>query len=104
MPGDLAAEQRALRAHARLEERVADAVDVGGAARRGDGVGHRARGAHVVEDRLAPGACASSDSASSAVRKSPSTNAPVSSMKKQRSASPSQAMPRSAPLVAHLAR
>gem|GEM_PF-5629252 len=35
--------------------------------------------------------------ASSAVRKSPATNPPFSSMKKQRSASPSQAMPRSAP-------
>ncbi len=35
------------------------------------------------------------------MRKSPSTNAPVSSMKKQRSASPSQAMPRSAPRLAH---
>ena len=36
------------------------------------------------------------------MRKSPSTKRPVSSMKKQRSASPSQAMPRSAPLGAHL--
>ena len=98
MPGDLAAEQRALRAHARLEEGVPDSVDVGGAARARDGVGYRAGGAHVVEDR-SPGSYrfASSDSASSAVRKSPSTNWPVSSMKKQRSASPSQAIPRSAP-------
>jgi hypothetical protein len=38
----------------------------------------------------------SSASASSAVTKSPGTNSPFSSMKKQRSASPSQAMPRSA--------
>src|SRR5204863_527971 len=37
------------------------------------------------------------DWARSAVRKSPSTNFPVSSMKKQRSASPSQAIPSSAP-------
>jgi hypothetical protein len=34
VPGDLAAEQRALLAHARLEERVPDAVDVGDAPAR----------------------------------------------------------------------
>ena len=53
MPRDLAAEQRALRAHPRLEERVADAVDVRDAARARDRVGDRPRGAHVVQDRLA---------------------------------------------------
>ncbi len=58
VPGDLAAEQRALGAHARLEEGVADAVDVGRAAGARDGVGHRARGAHVVEDRLRRGVLA----------------------------------------------
>ena len=41
--------------------------------------------------------------ARSAVRKSPATNSPVSSMKKQRSASPSKAMPRSAAVLADLA-
>src|SRR4051812_39400286 len=45
----------------------------------------------------APGRMASTCRASSAQRKSPSTKRPVSSMKKQRSASPSKAMPRSAP-------
>ena len=45
---------------------------------------------------MAPGTRASIDSARSAVMKSPGTNSPVSSMKKQRSASPSHAMPRSA--------
>ncbi len=44
----------------------------------------------------APGCLSSRASASSAVTKSPGTNSPCSSMKKQRSASPSQAMPRSA--------
>ena len=48
--GDLAAERAALLAHARLEERVPDAVHERGAARRRDRVGDRARGAHVVED------------------------------------------------------
>ena len=37
------------------------------------------------------------DSAMSAVRKSPATNSPSSSMRKQRSASPSHAIPRSTP-------
>ena len=46
---------------------------------------------------VAPGSLARIDSASSAVRKSPGTNSPWSSMKKQRSASPSQAIPSSAP-------
>ena len=44
-----------------------------------------------------PGASPAIASASSAVMKSPGTNSPSSSTKKQRSASPSQAMPRSAP-------
>ena len=48
--GDLAAEGAALVAHAGLEEGVADAVHVGLAAEALDEVGHRARGAHVVED------------------------------------------------------
>ena len=52
MPGHLAPEQRALRAHTRLEERVPHAVDVSGAPGVRDGVGDRAGGAHVVEDRL----------------------------------------------------
>ncbi len=46
---------------------------------------------------FAPGSFARTDSASSAVTKSPGTNSPVSSTKKQRSASPSNATPRSAP-------
>ena len=45
---------------------------------------------------FAPGSLLEHDSASSAVTKSPGTNSPVSSMKKQRSASPSKATPRSA--------
>ena len=45
----------------------------------------------------APGWASSTERASSAQRKSPSTNSPSPSMKKQRSASPSQAIPRSAP-------
>ena len=45
---------------------------------------------------VAPGYFLSIDSAISAVMKSPSTNSPVSSTKKHRSASPSQAMPSSA--------
>src|SRR3954452_16075138 len=53
VPGDLAAEDRALVAHAGLEERVADAVDVRGAAGASDRVRHGARGAGVVEDRRA---------------------------------------------------
>ncbi len=44
----------------------------------------------------APGVFSRIDAASRAVRKSPGTNSPWLSMKKQRSASPSQAMPRSA--------
>ena len=44
-----------------------------------------------------PGSFSSMDAARSAVTKSPGTNSPVSSTKKQRSASPSKAMPRSAP-------
>src|SRR3954464_3759764 len=51
----------------------------------------------------APGTFSSTDAASSAVRKSPGTNSPEPSMKKQRSASPSQAMPRSAPVSRTLA-
>src|SRR3954447_17543747 len=51
--GDLAAEDRALVAHARLEEGVADAVGVGGAAGGAHDVRDRARRAHVVEDRRA---------------------------------------------------
>ena len=43
-----------------------------------------------------PGSFSSIDSARRAVTKSPGTNSPVSSTKKQRSASPSKAMPRSA--------
>ena len=50
MAGDLAAEHASLLAHARLEERMPDAVDERGAARGRDRVGDRARGAHVVED------------------------------------------------------
>src|SRR5581483_10376917 len=46
---------------------------------------------------FAPGSFSSTDCASSAVAKSPGTNSPVSSTKKQRSASPSNATPRSAP-------
>ena len=46
---------------------------------------------------VAPGWRSSIVCASSAVIRSPGTNSPVSSMKKQRSASPSHAMPRSAP-------
>ena len=53
MAGDLAAEDAALGAHARLEEGVADAVDQRRAAGRLDDVGHRAARADVVEDRLA---------------------------------------------------
>ena len=45
---------------------------------------------------FAPGSFSSSDAASKAVTKSPGTNSPVSSTKKQRSASPSNAAPRSA--------
>ena len=51
--GDLAAEGRALLAHPRLEEGVADAGEVGAAALGGDQVGHGAAGARVVEDRRA---------------------------------------------------
>ncbi len=51
--GDLAAEGAAVLAHRDLEEGVAHAVDLGGASVLGDGVGHRARGANVVEDRRA---------------------------------------------------
>src|SRR4051812_31958644 len=51
--GDLAAEHRPGVAHARLEERMPDTVDQRGAARRGDGLGHGAARAHVVEDRRA---------------------------------------------------
>src|SRR5690242_3202545 len=43
-----------------------------------------------------PGSLLSAASASSAVMKSPEMNSPVPSMKKQRSASPSQAIPMSA--------
>src|SRR3954447_12494117 len=50
---DLAAEDRALVAHAGLEEGVADAVDERLAPRAGDRVGHRPAGAGVVEDRRA---------------------------------------------------
>ena len=46
---------------------------------------------------FAPGSFARTTSARSAVAKSPGTNSPVSSTKKQRSASPSKATPRSAP-------
>src|ERR1041385_1602154 len=46
---------------------------------------------------FAPGSFSSTSSASSAVVKSPGTNSPESSTKKQRSASPSKATPRSAP-------
>ena len=45
---------------------------------------------------VAPGYFSRNASASSAVMKSPETNSPAPSMKKQRSASPSQAMPMSA--------
>ena len=45
---------------------------------------------------VAPGCFSRNASASSAVMKSPEMNSPVPSMKKQRSASPSQAMPMSA--------
>src|SRR3954463_12230948 len=51
----------------------------------------------------APGTFSSTEAASSAVRRSPGTNPPSPSMKKQRSASPSQAMPRSAPVSRTLA-
>jgi hypothetical protein len=47
----LAAERRALLTHARLEERVADAVDQRRAARARDGIGHGAACANVVQDR-----------------------------------------------------
>ena len=50
MARDLAAEDRALVAHPRLEERVADAIDVGACRPRLDGVGDGARCAGVVED------------------------------------------------------
>ena len=53
MAGDLAAEGRVVLAHRLLEEGVADAVDVRGAAGGGDRVGHGAAGADVVEDRRA---------------------------------------------------
>ena len=46
---------------------------------------------------FAPGSFSRIDSARSAVTKSPGTNSPVSSTKKQRSASPSNAAPKSAP-------
>ncbi len=46
---------------------------------------------------FAPGSFASTDSAKSAVTKSPGTKPPSSSTKKQRSASPSNATPKSAP-------
>ena len=52
---------------------------------------------------FAPGCFSRMSSARSAVTKSPGTNSPVSSMKKQRSASPSKAAPRSAFLLEHLA-
>ena len=45
---------------------------------------------------VAPGCFSRNASASSAVTKSPEMNSPLPSMKKQRSASPSQAMPMSA--------
>src|SRR3954453_19523062 len=50
--GDLAAENLALVAHAGLEEGVTDAVDVRSAPGVLDCVGHVARGAGVVKDRL----------------------------------------------------
>ena len=61
-------------------------------------VSRTAREARTSYRIAAPGSLRRIDSASSAVRKSPSTKRPVSSMKKQRSASPSQAMPSSAPV------
>ncbi len=48
---DLAAEDRVLLAHARLEERVPDAVGQRAAAEALDGARHAPGGAHVVEDR-----------------------------------------------------
>ena len=51
---------------------------------------------------FAPGSFASTDSARSAVTKSPGTNSPESSTKKQRSASPSKATPKSALLLERL--
>ena len=51
MAGDLAAEGRVLLPHARLEERVADAIDERAAAEPLDRVGDRTAGPHVVEDR-----------------------------------------------------
>ena len=96
--GDLAAEQRALRAHPRLEEGVPDAVAERAAAGRGDRVRRRRGSRARRRGSPRPGWCAAATRASSAVTKSPATNSPCSSMKKQRSASPSNAMPRSAPL------
>src|SRR5213596_3504657 len=52
---------------------------------------------------FAPGVFSSTDSESSAVTKSPGTNSPASSTKKQRSASPSKATPKSAPSSSVLA-
>src|SRR5207253_9577022 len=52
---------------------------------------------------FAPGSFSSSDAASRAGKKSPRTNSPVSSTKKQRSASPSNAAPKSAPSSSVLA-
>ena len=51
MTRHLAAEDRVLLAHPRLEERVADAVHECPSARPLDDVGDRAAGAHVVQDR-----------------------------------------------------
>ena len=50
VPGDLAAEDRVLLAHAALEERVADAVHQRRAAVLRDDVLDRVAGAHVVDD------------------------------------------------------
>ena len=55
MPGHLAAEQRALLAHARLEEGVADAVDVRRSRRRASTVSATAREARTSYRIASPG-------------------------------------------------
>ena len=98
----LAAEDRAGLGHQLLDVGVPDARAHRRAATLGDQLRHRARGDQVVDHRRAD-LSASSRAATRAVTADGETGSPCSSTTKQRSASPSNARPMSAPVSTHVA-
>ena len=97
VPGHLAAERRIVLAHPVLDVRMPDAVDERHPAGALDRLRHGPARAHVVDDLRARAPSRARPPRGAPSRSRPGRTRRVSSTKKHRSASPSNATPRSAP-------